>query len=304
MTLTDAVVTYIDYHQSIGMRFQVDAGMLRAFHRQTGDVHLAAVSADQVAAFLQPRHQVTSTWRMKHRALRRFYQHWIARGLVTRSPVPTAVPRSIDTFVPHIYSDEELRRLLRGIEGHQARICCTITAPTFRTFLLLLYGAGLRLSEALALQREDVDLPAGIVLIRETKFYKSRLLPIGPHLTRALAESGDAAPSRRAGSRAFFVNRHGGAIPHQTMRCNFASLRASVGVLGRLHDFRHTFAVHRLLAWYREGADVQRLVPHLSTYLGHARISSTQRDLTMIPELLEQASQRFETYAQPEVRHA
>ena len=126
MTLADAVVTYIDYHQSIGMRFQVDAGMLRAFHRQTGDVHLAAVSADQVAAFLQPRHQVTSTWRMKHRALRRFYQHWIARGLVTRSPVPTAVPRSSDTFVPHIYSDEELRRLLRGIEGHQTRICCTI----------------------------------------------------------------------------------------------------------------------------------------------------------------------------------
>ena len=72
MTLADAVVKYIDYHQSIGMRFQVDAGMLRAFHRQTGDVDLAAVAADQVAAFLQPRHQVTSTWRMKHRALRRF----------------------------------------------------------------------------------------------------------------------------------------------------------------------------------------------------------------------------------------
>jgi integrase/recombinase XerD len=80
-------------------------------------------------------------------------------------------------------------------------------------------------------------------------------------------------------------------------------LRASVGVPGRLHDLRHTFAVHRLLAWYREGADVQRWLPHLSTYLGHARISSTQRYLTMIPELLEQASQRFERYAQPEVRH-
>lgn len=113
------------------MRFQVDAGMLRAFHRQTGDVDLAAVSADVVATFLQPRHQVTSTWRMKHRALRRFYQHWIARGLVTRSPVPTAVPPVADTFVPHIYTDEELQRLLHGVETHQARVGCTIAAPTF-----------------------------------------------------------------------------------------------------------------------------------------------------------------------------
>ena len=166
-----------------------------------------------------------------------------------------------------------------------------------------MYGRGLRLSEALALRREDVDLRAGTLLIRETKFYKSRLVPMGPNLTRALAASIDATPAKPADSRAFFVNRRGGAIPHQTIRCNFASLRGSVEVSGRLHDFRHTFAVHRLLAWYREGADVQRLVPHLSTYLGHARMASTQRYLTMTPELLEQASHRFETYARSEGCH-
>ena len=92
-------------------------------------------------------------------------------------------------------------------------------------------------------------------------------------------------------------------MPHQTAWWNFAALRTRAGVRGRLHDLRHTFAVHRLLAWYREGANVQRLVPHLSTYLGHARLSSTQRYLTMIPELLEQASRRFETYARSEVWH-
>ncbi len=305
MTLAQAVATYVDYNQAIGMRFQVDAGMLRAFHRQTGDVDLAAVSADMVAAFLQPRHQVTSTWRMKHRALRRFYHHWIARGVVTHSPVPTIVPPVAETFVPHIYTTEELQRLLDGVETHQARVGCTIAAPTFRAFLLLLYGAGLRFSEAAGLQRHDVDLRDGMVLIRETKFYKSRQLPIGPTLTRVLAESIDTArTSRGRGGTAFFVNRRGDPMPSHTAWQNFASLRAATGVSGRLHDLRHTFAVHRLLAWYREGADVQRLLPHLSTYLGHARISSTQRYLTMIPELLEQASQRFETYAQPEVRHA
>jgi integrase/recombinase XerD len=302
MTLGHAITQYVNFNRSMGMRFQVDAALLTMFQRQVGDIDLAAVSSDVVAAFLQPRQRVTSTWLMKQRALRRFYQHAMTRGLVTQSPVPTSTPRVLDTFVPHIYSDEELRRLLVGIDGHQARPRWTIAAPTFRALLLLLYGAGLRLGEALRLERRDVDLPAAMILIRDTKFYKCRQLPIGPHLTNALAAVVNARP-HGAGSNAFFLNRRGEALPHQTVRYTFVSLRTAVGVPGRLHDLRHTFAVHRLLAWYREGADVQRWLPHLSTYLGHARLSSTQRYLTMIPELLEHASQRFERYARPEVRH-
>jgi site-specific recombinase XerD len=305
MTLADAIAKYVDLNQSMGMRFHVDEAMLKAFHRHVGDVDLAGISPEVVVAFLQPRRRVTSTWLMKHRALRRFYQHAITRRLVACSPVPTAVPRVTETFVPHIYSDEELRRVLAGVEAHQTRDArCTIAAPTFRAFLLLLYGAGLRLGEALALRREDVDLRAGMILIRDGKFYKSRHLPIGPRLTRALAEYVDAVPAWRGPApTAFFVNRRGDSIPHQTVWWNFASLRERVHVQGRVHDLRHTFAVHRLLAWYREGADVQRCLPFLSTYLGHARIACTQRYLTMIPELLEQASRRFETYARSEVRH-
>ena len=304
MTLAAAIAHYVDLNQSMGMRFHVDAAILHAFQRHAGDLDLAAISPEVMVAFLQPRQRVTSTWLMKHRALRRFYQHGITRGLVVRSPVPTVVPRVTETFVPHIYSDEELRRLLAGVEAQTRDARCTIAAPTFRAFLLLLYGTGLRLGEALALRREDVDLRAGMILIRDGKFYKSRHLPIGPRLTHALAEYVDAvATCRGPDSTAFFVNRRGRSIPHQTVRCNFSSLRKRVQVHGRVHDLRHTFAVHRLLAWYREGADVQRRLPHLSTYLGHARIACTQRYLTMIPELLEQASLRFETYARGEVGH-
>jgi site-specific recombinase XerD len=312
MTLGDAISQYVEFNQSVGMRFQVDEAILKAFLRHVGETDLATVSPDVVVAFLQPRRRVTSTWLMKHRALRRFYQHAISRGLIARSPVPTAVPRVTETFVPHIYSDEELRRLLAGVTMHQARACCTIAAPTFRALLLLLYGAGLRLGEALALRREDVDLRAGMVLIREAKFYKARSLPIGPTLTQALAASTAPAPTQRAVPQTtFFSSRSGGALSHHTVRHTFVSLCARTGVYARagfpgaprLHDLRHTFAVHRLLAWYREGADVQRCLPHLSTYLGHARIACTQRYLTMIPELLEQASQRFETYARSEVHH-
>lgn len=301
MTLATAIATYVSLNQSMGMRFQVDAGLLCAFQRQAGDVELAAITPAVIAAFLQPRAHVTSTWLMKHRALRRFFQYAITRGLATDSPVPTAIPRVPETFVPHIYTDDALRRLLAGVEANQARLRCTIAAPTYRAVLLLLYGAGLRLAELLALRGEDVDLAGSLILIRESKFYKSRQLPIGPRLTEVLAE---VAPAGRPGLSAFFRNQQHAPIPHPTVWHNFDALRTRVGVQGRLHDLRHSFAVHRLLAWYREGADVQRCLPHLSTYLGHARIACTQRYLTMIPALLEQASERFETYAYGEAHHA
>jgi len=92
MTLAAAIAHYVALNQSMGMRFQVDAGILRAFQRHAGEVDFSAISPEVIVAFLQPRQRVTSTWLMKHRALRRFYQHGITRGLVARSPVPTAVP--------------------------------------------------------------------------------------------------------------------------------------------------------------------------------------------------------------------
>jgi integrase/recombinase XerD len=314
MMLADAIAKYVDLKQSMGMRFRSEHDILMALHRHVGEVDLAEVTTNAVAAFLAGRGPITATWLNKHRALRRFYQHWITRGRILRSPVPTAVPRVAQNFVPHVYSNDELRRLLAAVDENQARRGCHISAPTFRVLLLLLYGAGLRIGEALTITCEDVDLHAGLLLIRESKFYKSRQLPLGPTLVHHLVEYADGARSRRARAHAmpFFATTRGTNIPIAVARLNFASLRQRAGVHGRpgalcaprLHDLRHSFAVNRLVAWYREGADVQRLLPQLSTYLGHRRITSTQRYLTMIPELLEQASLRFETYTRSEARDA
>jgi site-specific recombinase XerD len=207
--------------------------------------------------------------------------------------VPTAVPCVAQNFVPHVYSNDELRRLLAAVDENQARRGCQISADTFRLLLLLLYGAGLRISEAVDLTREDVDVHAGLVLIRESKFYKSRELPLGPTLVQHLVEYADRARRRRARAQAmpFFTTIRGTNVSPAMARLNFAGLRQRAGVPGRpgalsaprLHDLRHSFAVNRLIAWYREGADVQRLLPQLSTYLGHRTITSTQRYLTMIP---------------------
>jgi integrase/recombinase XerD len=177
---------------------------------------------------------------------------------------------------------------------------------------LLLYGAALRISEAVHLTHEDVHLRDGLVLIRESKFYKSRQLPLGPTLVHRLAAYADRAPapSLYTAAMPFFATTQDTPLSIAVVRVNFRLLRQRAGVhrrpgalsAPRLHDLRHSFAVNRLVAWYREGADVQRLLPQLSTYLGHRRIVSTQRYLTMSPELLQQASARFETYMRSEGR--
>jgi len=179
---------------------------------------------------------------------------------------------------------------------------------TFRTLLIVLYGAGLRFSEATALTLADVDLLENVLTIRATKFYKSRLVPIGPQLAAELA---NYMPLRRrrglAQDNASFLlaNRDGTRLASSTVQSAFDTLRRIAGVgrttggrlIPRLHDLRHSFAVHNLTAWYRQEADVQRLLPALSTYLGHSDLEGTKVYLTMTPELLQQASLRFERYA-------
>lgn len=306
MTLSEAAASYVAHKQAMGMRFRTEARILQSFCRASGEMTMQEVTADQVLAFLAGTGPVTRFWERKHSALGGFYKFAIARGHVDRSPLPRTVPRPLKAFVPHIYSHEELRRLLDAlvVTDHPR---CRLDPNTHRTLLLLLYGAGLRISEALALTRSDVDFDAGILCIRESKFYKTRLVPIGVDLIRILALYIATRQLRHADPASpFFVSRKGCAVTRQNAEMAFARLRVRANVTDdtaaarhqpRLHDLRHSFAVHRLITWYRDGADVQRLLPKLSTYLGHAHISGTQRYLTLTPELLREAGLRFERYA-------
>lgn len=169
--------------------------------------------------------------------------------------------------------------------------------------------------ESLTLSVADVDLPNAILTIRNTKFFKTRLVPISRHLTSVLAEYARwraVIHPAISDDRRFFLSKRGAAIHLDTLEDSFQRLREHAKVCRpddaryqpRLHDLRHTFAVHRLTEWYRQGADVQRLVHHLSVYLGHAHLAATQVYLTMTPELLQQAGTRFERYAFGEDGHA
>ncbi|MDW3682827.1 tyrosine-type recombinase/integrase [Cupriavidus sp. CV2] len=311
MKLPEAVAAYVAYKQSLGMRFATEARTLNSFYRTLGDIDMREIDADRVYAFLAGKGPITAFWHRKLSALRGFYRFAIARGYTTSSPLPLTVPKEPRTFVPYIYSREEMKRLLAATADRER---CNLSSLTCRTLLLLLYGTGLRIGEAVGLNLADVDLDSGILCIRESKFYKTRLVPTGPDLTSVLvqyaAERNKWPPLNR--DAAFLLTKRGRRLSRAGAEYAFKQLRERAQVRRddssryqpRLHDIRHTYTVTRLVSWYREGADVQRLLPQLATYLGHVHIAATQHYLTMTPELLRQASLRFERYARGGDDHA
>lgn len=306
MKLSQLVDEYIVFKKSLGVVGRTDGFTLRAFAKAMGDVEIRAVVPDRVSTFLAGGGPVTSHWHRKHCTLTSFYRYALAHGHVGCSPLPTVLPKQPERFAPYIYSRDELRRLLDTADWYRhGRL---IEPHTFRALLLLLYGTGLRIGEAVSLTLDDVDLQEGIVIVRDTKFYKTRMVPVGTQLREAMVQYAQQRKGRRYlqdQSSPFFVTRLSRKLTVFLVEQSFKRLRALAGVYRsdgaryqpRLHDLRHTFAVHRLTEGYRQEQNVQTLLPQLSTYLGHVKISSTQLYLTMTPELLHEASLRFAQYA-------
>ena len=314
MTLTSAIDAYLTLKRSLGAGLKAQETILRAFGRALGEIPLDAISAEACATFCRSTGAPTRFWENKHQTLRGFFTYLVSRGYLIASPLQEPGPRAAHAFQPYIYSHEELQRLLQAtVTLTSARF--PLQPLTYRTLLLILYGAGLRASEGLRLRCCDVDLCERLLSIWDTKFFKSRVVPIGEDLGRALGtyrQAREALP-KPAGSRsAFFAARSGDAISRQQLEKVFRRLRqhASIGRPAtdrwqpRLHDLRHTMAVHRVIAWYRESVDVEARLPLLAAYLGHVNVSGTQRYLTMTPELLTEASWRFERYAAVGKEHA
>jgi site-specific recombinase XerD len=307
MTFSSVVSRYVSHKRALGYRYRNEEAVLRAFCKTVGDSPIANVKAEDVLNYLNGKGQITESWAKKHRVLSGLYHFAQTRAMVEGCPLPRTIPKpTVPPFVPYIYSCEELKALFDAVPFACAGRAA-IEEAVFRTLLLLLYGAGLRIAEALALTLGDVNLREAYLRVRGTKFFKSRLVPLGKDLTGALSRYAVSRQERHgSGEEApLFCLRDGSPLSQSAARNAFRRLRAHAGVRReggarrqpRLHDLRHTSAVHRLIEWYRSGADVQKLLPKLATYLGHVDLSGTQRYLTLTPELLRQASQRFESYA-------
>ena len=309
MTLLTAIASYVFAQRSRGAIYQSIESLLRSFARAVGDVPVEEVTPAAVRMFWRGQGPLTRSHENKYSALKNFFQHLVARGHLGASPLTDPPPRVRRRFAPHIYSREEVQRLLDATGILQDRRH-PLRPETFRAVLLLLYGTGLRCCEARRLRLCDADLDDRLLRIWDTKFFQSRLVPFGTGLLTVLRTYRQARldlPLPSGDRSALLASARGTALSAEYLSRTFRRIRSQAGIRHppparwqpRLYDMRHTFATHRLTSWYREGKDVQRLLPVLATYLGHASIASTQAYLAMTPELLAEASRRFQRYAEP-----
>jgi integrase len=207
-------------------------------------------------------------------------------------------------LAPHIYSRKEVRQIMAATE--RIGPCGSLRPAVVANVVGLLYATGLRIGEALKLTLGDVDLQRRVLLVRETKFYKSRHVPLSCSVTtqlQAYVRQRRGAGFSTAADSPFFVNLRGRRYGPSGFTALFVGLLRKIGLRGprgqrgpRVHDLRHSFAVSRLLAWYREGANLSAKLPLLSIYLGHSTVTCTEVYLHATAELLERAGQRFHSH--------
>ena len=248
------------------------------------------------------------TWARRWGCLRHFICYLRQFEPATEIPDPLLFGPEPGRVAPHIYREEEVLELLAA--ARKLGPCGSLRPYTFETLFGLMASTGLRVSEAIHLRDADVELKHGMLTIRQTKFAKSRQLPIHPSTVKALARY------RRHRSQhvpttpdmAFLIGsrgqRLGQALGARQVHRVFNALRDRLGWVNRgahdaprLHELRHTFAVRRLMLWYADGVDIDQMMLALSTYLGHAEIAVTYWYLTGVPELMAVAGSKFEGFA-------
>jgi len=250
-----------------------------------------------------PADATPATWARRLGDARRFAAWLSATDPRTEVPPQGLLPDCYRRRPPYIYSDQEIERIVRAA----ARLPSPsgLRAQTYATLFGLLATTGLRLSEALALDRGDVDLGAGMLAVRRSKFGKSRFVPVHDSTRRALrryAQKRDVLVAHPA-SPAFLLSERWTRVTQCSARYNFAVVSRTVGVRPptpgrrhgrgpRLHDMRHRLAARTLVRWYRQGRDVERELPKLSTYLGHVHVADTYWYIEAVPELLQLATDR------------
>jgi integrase/recombinase XerD len=308
MSLDDITASYIELPRSLGKRFSSETTILAAFKNAVRDVPLRDIRPEMISSFVNRGGTSDETKRKKYRVVMGLFRFAVTRRLLNASPMPRpARMHHCSSYTPYIYSRAELKRLLAAVPMATGSPGSVIDADTLHTFVLLLYGAALRRGEALRLRLEDVDVAQSLIHIRGTKFFKTRIVPLSTSLNNVIrafvARRGRRHPG--GGESPLFSTRDGTPLNNTTIGdafrrlCTIAGIRRDGGSRNqpRMHDLRHSAAVHRVTAWYRCGADLNDLLPKLATYLGHAELSGTQRYLTMTQELLAEAGRRFEVFA-------
>jgi len=303
--LRDRLERYVALRRAVGFPMRAEERMLRDFvtfvERRGLDEAVRSQVAVDWACHGDHRGPTTQAGRLS--VVRGFLAHVRASVPQTEVP-PVGLVSGNRRPHPYIYTDQEIRALVEA--ARKLGPTDSLRPHTHATIIGLLAASGLRAGEITRLRLEDVRLEVEPPHLRvlDTKFHKSRLVPL--HSSTAAALRAYAAKRSRLGYDGlcdrFFVSERPGGIAYQSIRRTFVRLVRRLGLGAgtqrlRLHDLRHTFAVRRLLTWYREGADVRARLPELSVYLGHLKPEDTYWYLSAVPELLGIAAQRFERFA-------
>jgi integrase len=306
-TLREASEQYLQLRRELGYKLRGVTCLLRSFVAFAERERAPHVTTELALRWAQqPPSAQPATWASRLGVVRRFAVWRSASDRRTEVPPADLLPGRYRRQRPYIYSDAEIEGLVRA--ASQLPSAAGLKGRTFATIFGLLAVTGLRVSEALALDREDVDLEEGVLRIRRTKFGKSRLVAVHESTRQTLADYAcerDRVVQRPA-TAAFFLSERGGRVTEWAARYNFAKISREVGLRApttngrhgrgpRLHDMRHRFAVCTLLRWYRAGINVEREIPKLATYLGHVHVNETYWYIEAVPELLELAIRRLES---------
>ncbi len=303
-TLPKALDEYIALRRALGYELRHTARALPQFLRFLEAEGASFVTTELALRWAQEDPEASSVTHSDRLAMVRRFAAWrSAQDPRTEIPPPRLLPRRYQRPTPYIYNEAEIEsivsaaRSLPSARGVRGLTCSTLFG--------LLAVTGMRIGEAVALDRDDVDLEAGLLAVREGKFGKSRFVPIHNTTKEVLDEYSskrDAAlPVWR--TPAFFVSDRGRRMSAWCAGDNFVKVSRAIGLrpaaVGRrrgrgprLHDLRHWFAVATLMDWYRSGVDVDREIPKLATYLGHDHVEQVYWYLQAIPELLELATER------------
>lgn len=312
MNTADAIIVYISYRESLGEKARTTGFILKNFCSHIGaDEDLTSISEMDCTSYLNNKGiregATTSYWFCIYAALNGFFMWATARGYMKVNPLPKDKPTEPEAFIPYIYSHTELKRIFEAALIYRKRF--NVEYPeVIQTMLKLTYCLGLRPGETTHLVVDDVNLQDRVALIRETKFYKSRIVPFGEEVCRMLVNylkwRTDAVKDSGIRDNHLFIDKRGNPVKLSALQQAFRLITAKADVHRdivvhsdvRLQDLRHTFATNRVTQWYRDGKDVQELLPVLSAYLGHSNLDSTAVYISFTNHLLNEAGNRFQSY--------
>ena len=306
-TLREAIHEYIDMRRKLGFKLNSTRRALLAFATFMEQKQAPFITVELALAWAQqPVHAQPSHWAQRLSYVRVFTRHRKAADARTEIPPPGLLPFQPQRARPYLYTDDEIRKLLQAaLDMPYAYERCALNPWLYHCLFGLLIVAGLRVGEACNLELRDVDIDAAVLTIRGAKFGRDRLVPLHGSTCAVLADyiaRRERHWQRRPVTPFLFVSSRGKRLDQASITRTFHQLSRLIGLRGktashgpRLHDMRHSFATKALVNWYRHDQDPDRLLPVLSTWLGHVKVADTQWYLEASPALMREAMRRLES---------